>query len=205
MSCDIPCVTRDQPTASLHALYECGLTHVGRAAVERLSGFEHLSPALGHATASGHVGRFQGKISGPIGRRRRMPSGRLLSVLLGELEHVIPQGGNAGFGHGVVDRGAEAAHRAVPLEFRQSAGGGTLQEGVFQARVGQLEGHVHDGAVGLLGVGQIEAAGAVDHVVEHGRLAAIDFGHLLQPANVAEQPIRHQLDHVDGEGGRGVQ
>ena len=56
-----------------------------------------------------------------LSRREQRNSAR---VLLREIEHEVAQDPNAFDRHGVVDRGAAAAHGAVPLELDQAAGRG---------------------------------------------------------------------------------
>ena len=72
-------------------------------------------------------------------------------------------------------------------------------------RIGQAEGDVHHRPAGRLGMPLIETLRAIDHVVEQIGLPPVELGHFGQPAELVDDPVGHQLNHVDGEGGRGVQ
>src|ERR1051326_9500622 len=95
--------------------------------------------------------------------------GRALGMPRLKVPHVFDQALNALHWHGVVDRCAHAADRAVALELHHAALLGAFQERAIERRVLQGKRHVHARAVFLRHRVPEEAA-RIEEIVEELRL-----------------------------------
>src|SRR5690606_38294583 len=99
-----------------------------------------------------------------------------------EITHEIGQCLHAFHRHGVVDRRAHAAEHAMALERDQPGLAGLVEERRVQRIVVQEEWHVHARARRRIHVVAVEAAGAVDGVVEQLRLSFALAREFFHPA-----------------------
>src|SRR3546814_19532755 len=93
------------------------------------------------------------------------------SLALGEVDHELCQRFDAGLGYCVVQRGANTADHAMPLQADQSIGSRLLEKVGFQHIVGKEERNVHARATGRSDAVAIETHGAGDYRVQAWRPA----------------------------------
>ena len=104
----------------------------------------------------------------------------------------------------VVDGGAHTAHGAVTLQVDKAGGSGLFDKFGVQLVVAGDKGHVHQRAV-LRHHGTLKHLRIIQEIVQQGGLLFVELLHLLQPTEVLLDPLQHQLHHLDGVAGRGVE
>jgi len=125
-------------------------------------------------------------------------------VVFVEVFHEVDEVGDGVEGVGVVDGGADAADGAMSFDADEAGGESVFDEGGFEVFGGQSEDDVHLGAVLGSDVVFVEALGVIDGSVDEVGFGGIFFFDGLDAASVFE-PMEDLVDHVDGEGGRGVE
>src|SRR5437870_369143 len=121
-----------------------------------------------------------------------------LAMPLLEFLHVVDQRLHAFEGHGVVDRSAYAADRAVTLELDHAALRRAFEEDLIQFFVAQLERHVHARTVFLAHRAQ-EKLRSIEVVVQQPRLGDVLLLDRCQTA-LRLQPLENEAGDVDGIG-----
>ena len=121
-------------------------------------------------------------------------------MLVGEGFHEGGELGAALGWHGVVDAGAHAFDFAVAGESGESCCFGGGDEGLVEVVGLAAEGDVHDRAAVGVCVGDVEAVGVVDGIVEDGCFVLVVRLDLIERAELVEDPFEDAAHHVDGEG-----
>src|ERR1700752_2480583 len=124
---------------------------------------------------------------------------RPLAMLGFEFLHVLDEPLHAFERHGVVDRGAHAADRAVALQLHHAALLRALEERIVELCIRKSERHVHPGAVFPRHRIPVEAA-RIEEVVQQRSLFHISL-FKLRDAALLLHPLEHQPGNVDRIGG----
>src|SRR5207247_10122512 len=183
--------------------------------------------SLGGTPAWGNKRSYHGIVSGPPGRwplasrktmwtlesqreiresvaRRIVDVSPVLSVASLEVLHEGDQRVYALLREGVVDGGADAADRPMPLQPVEPRSGRFLDESLLQVLAAHAERDVHQRPAALVRGSAIEA-GAINFGIDLRRLPFVGRGDSREAA-LREQPFHHQAERVHGKrGGRVVQ